>query len=301
MFYKKVLLNILIQMDFSFLPELIRDSLFKTDIEKVYEIRLREDFAVSIVYDNKRFYLSKNGLTIYENLAIKCQSVFIKEILDNITEFSVYAFNDKIKKGYLTSKEGVRIGVAGECVYDNELITIKNVTSLNIRIPHEVLGCADGIYKFILNNNEINNTLILSPPFCGKTTILKDLTRKINKYQNKSILIIDERGEFSSISGVNIDKIKNCTKEYAFSFGLRSLSPEIVITDELVGKKDWEFVLNAVNSGVKIIASCHAKNMEELKRKNYFIEGVFDRYLVLDKIDGMGKLLEVYDREFNRL
>lgn len=288
-------------MDFSFLPEIIRNSLFKTDIEKIYEIRLREDFAVSVVFDNKRFYLSKNGLTLYENLGIKCQREFIKDTLDNLTEFSVYAFNDKIKKGFLTYKDGVRIGVAGECVYDSELITIKNVTSLNIRIPHEILGCSDEVYKYILSDNEINNTLILSPPFCGKTTILKDLARKINKYHNKSILIIDERGEFSSVSGVNIDKIKNCTKEYAFSFGLRSLSPEIVITDELVGKSDWEFVLNAVNSGVKIIASCHAKNIDELKRKNYFLEGVFDRYLVLDKFDGMGKVIEVYDREFNRL
>ena len=288
-------------MDFSFLPEIIRNSLFKTDIEKIYEIRLREDFAVSVVFDNKRFYLSKNGLTLYENLGIKCQREFIKDTLDNLTEFSVYAFNDKIKKGFLTYKDGVRIGVAGECVYDTELITIKNVTSLNIRIPHEILGCSDEVYKYILSDNQINNTLILSPPFCGKTTILKDLARKINKYHNKSILIIDERGEFSSVSGVNIDKIKNCTKEYAFSFGLRSLSPEIVITDELVGKSDWEFVLNAVNSGVKIIASCHAKNIDELKRKNYFLEGVFDRYLVLDKFDGMGKVIEVYDREFNRL
>lgn len=288
-------------MDFSFLPKTIYEALSKLDIDKLYEIRLREGFGILVVFDNRKYYLSKNGLTIYDNLALKCQDGFIKETIDNLTEFSVYAYNDKLKKGYITSKEGIRIGVAGECVYDNELITIKNVSSLNIRIPHEINGCSDGVYEYIIDNLDVCNTLIISPPFCGKTTILKDLARKLNKYHNNSILIIDERGEFSSVSGVNIDKIKFCSKEYAFNFGLRSLSPEIVITDELSGENDWFFVKNAVNSGVKVIASCHAKDVDELKSKSFFVSNIFDRYIVIDKFTDMGKILRVFDKEFIKL
>lgn len=286
-------------MDLYFLPDSIIECLEKIDLNKLYEIRLRENYSVSIVYDNKRYFLGKNGLCEYENLSYKCDKELIEQVIERLTEYSVYAFNDKLKKGFLTSKNGIRIGVAGECVYDKELVTIKNPTSLNVRIPHEINGCSQAVFPFIKNKNGIYNTLLLSPPFCGKTTLLKDLAKTLNKYYKKSILIIDERGEFSSVSGVNIDVIKYCDKSYAFNYGIRSLSPEIVITDELQGQADWDFIKESVNSGVQILASCHAGNIIELKNKDFFNDSLFERYVVLSKNGEMGKIEGVFDKEFN--
>ena len=266
------------------------------DKEKLYEIRIREGFGVKVVYDFKKYFLSENGLTDYSNNSIKINYEELQKIIERITDKSYYAFNDQIKQGYLISENGVRIGIAGECVFDKEIVTIKKVTSLNVRIPHEIKGCANFCYQYILNDCQVSNTLIVSPPFCGKTTILKDLSKRLNLETNFNILLVDERGEFSNVKGENIDSIKYSDKFYAFSCALRTLSPEIVITDELCTKGDWQLAKTVINSGVKIIASCHAENIEQLKNKDFYISGIFERIIFLhsDK-NYIGKIKNVYD------
>ena len=214
----------------------------------------------------------------------------------------MYAYNECLKKGFLTTRQGVRIGLAGECVYDNDkIITIKNITSLNIRVPHFIENSADKIYKYVLDK-EINSSLIISPPFYGKTTMLKSIVKKLDSEDNYNILVVDERNEFSYIVGANIDSIKFCNKEYAFSYGIRSMSPDVIITDELMGKNDWKSVELAINSGVKVIASCHAENLKQLIDKESFISGLFQRYVVLDSHSGRaGIVYKVYNGEFKEI
>lgn len=265
--------------------------------DKLYEIRLRNGFPVSLNYGGKKIFLGENGVTYYEKAAILCDIDLINEIIDNLTEKSLYAFNESIKKGFLTGKGGIRVGVAGECVYDKELITIKNIDSLNIRIPHEVNGSSDAFFDRIKKNGDFCSTLIISPPFCGKTTVLKDVAKKINDYYDKNILIIDERGEFSPVKGARIDSIKYSDKLYAFEYGIRSMSPDIIITDELSTKEDWLCAMRAVNSGVKIISTCHAETIDEVKEKDFFIGNVFDRYVILKK-GKFGELFGVFDKNY---
>lgn len=287
-------------MDYGFLTEKIAKSLEKIDTDKLYEVRIRCGFPLSVNYDGKKLYLGENGLAIRENSAILCDQSLIKSIIDNITEYSLYAFNERIKKGFLPSKNGVRVGIAGECVYDEKLLTVKNIDSLNVRLSHEVPGSSDCFFESIKNNGDFYNTLIISPPFCGKTTILKDIAQKINAFYNKNILIIDERGEFSGVKGKNIDSIKYSDKLYAFNCSIRSMSPDIVITDELVGEGDWQCVFDAVNSGITIISTCHAASIEEVKNKNFFKKDVFERYVVLKK-GRFGELSCIFDKSFNAL
>ena len=287
-------------MEYTFLTDRIAKSLDKICTDKLYEIRFRCGFPVSINYEGKKFFLTENGISIYWNSAIICDQLLINSIIDNITEYSIYAFNERIKKGFLPLKNGVRVGVAGECVYDEKLITVKNINSLNVRIPHEVSGSSDCFFDNIINSGDFYNTLIISPPFCGKTTILKDVAKKINAFYNKNILIIDERGEFNNITGVNIDSIKYSDKLYAFDCGIRSMSPDIIITDELIGVDDWQCVFNAVNSGIKIISTCHAASIEEVLNKKFFKSGVFDRYIVLKK-GRFGELSYIFDKNFNSI
>ena len=268
-------------MDLSFLPYKYINVLKNTNINLLYEIRLRTGYPVKLNYNNENVYLSHNGITTNKENVMICSNSDICEIINNVTEHSLYAFNGRIKEGYLTTKGGIRIGLAGECVFnDDKIKTIKNFSSLNIRIPHMIPDCSNSFINQIILKENVNNTLLISTPFKGKTTLLKDIAIKINKILALPILIIDERGEFAEIEGENIDKISYSNKEFAFNNGLRSLSPSIIITDELSSVEDWVFVQNAVNSGVKIVASCHSDNIEDLQKKQFFIKDIFNRYVV---------------------
>ncbi len=286
-------------MDLSFLPNAIFKALNKCNLNNVCEIRLRMEYPVLIRINNKNFYISQDGITLFKSLAIYCTKEDIELIMQNITERSLYAFNEQIKKGFITTKEDIRIGLCGECVVEGgQVDTIKNVSSLNIRLPHSVLGCADNIYNKIINSSGFYNTLVVSPPGIGKTTLLKDICRKINQEnKNASIMIIDERREFTSCRGENVDIIVNSDKLYAFNYGIRSMSPDVVITDELSSNQDWQCCKNASDSGINVFASCHGLNIDDVKSKQYYIENVFDRFILFDKTKGVGVIKGVYDIE----
>ena len=288
-------------MDMSFLPRNYLQALNKVDLTSLSEIRMRENFPVKVKIKNIYYYLTNIGLSILNENSIICNNNDINYVIRQVTEHSIYAFNERIKNGYITTTDGVRIGLAGECVFEqNKITTIKNFTSLNIRIPHEVFGCSRYIFQELYKNENVLNSLIISPPARGKTTMLKDLALTLNK-NNLQILIIDERGEFSNILGENIDKIMYSDKNYAFDYGIRSLSPSVVITDELSSEFDWKCAQKVTNSGVKIIASCHAENIKEVKSKQYYIDGVFERYFVLKKDGQVGVLDSVWSEEFIKL
>ncbi len=289
-------------MNLTFLPTEIYSAIIKTDLEKLYEIRLRVGFPISIIINNIKYFLAKYGLSTSVSDAIICVDEHIDFIIKTVCEHSVYAYNDKICNGYITTKDGIRIGLAGECVFDKDkIVTIKNFSSINIRVPHEILGCANEIFDKITCGNNIYNSLIISPPFCGKTTILKDIARILNERYEYSILLIDERGEFAKIKGRNIDVISYSDKEYAFNFGVRAMSPSIVITDELATLNDWNCVKSVANSGVKIIASIHAGSMQDVLEKRHFIKNIFNRFVVLKSVCGFGLIENVYDKEYNSI
>ena len=287
-------------MDLTFLPLKIQLYIEQIDVDKLYEIRLRLNYPIILKLQCGIGYLTLNGFSFDSSKALTCEYGFIDEILSNVTENSMYAFNDRLKSGFLTTNDGIRIGIAGECVTDNnKVITVKNITSLNIRIPHFVTGCSNGIFDKICDGKNILNSLIVSTPGFGKTTILKDLAFQVNKLIKKPILIIDERGEFFNVFGENIDIIKYSDKLYAFNYALRSMSPYVVITDELVTLNDWDCVRNANESGVRIIASCHSDSIEKLVMKEYFSKYIFERYFLLECKDSPGILKNVYNGELN--
>lgn len=296
-----VFISILYMM-LNFLPEKIKTAISYCDLYKLSEIRFRVGFFVKAKYDNKYVYLTKEGASLFCKDAIRCTSQDVFDIINSITENSLYAFNDRIKEGFITTKNGCRVGVCGECVFENgKISTIKNFTSLNVRIAHEIENCSNKIFEKIYNDRQLLNTLIISTPGFGKTTILKDLAKKLNQFNYQNVLIIDERGEFNSVSGENIDKISYSNKLYAFEYALRSMAPNVVVTDELSQESDWKCVETIINSGVKILASCHGESVKNIRNKKYFINNLFDRYVVLDNCNRAGQLKSVYDKDFNIL
>ena len=286
-------------MDIEIFPSSVQNALRKLNSEKISEIRFRKGYPVTIKFDNEFYYVSDKGVSSFSQNCILCTSDEIEKIISTMTDNSLYAFNERLKDGYLTWRDGTRCGVAGECVYDkNGIVTVKNITSLNFRIPHEIAGCSKKIMPFIRNGGKTLNSIIVSPPGFGKTTILKDIVK--NLPQNEQILICDERGEFINVGGKNVDKIVYSNKKYVFECGIRSMSPSIVVFDELI-EKDWLAVNKTVLTGVKVIASAHGDTLEKLKTNEYFNDGLFERYVFLKGVGKAGVIDKIYDGNFKEI
>lgn len=286
------------------LPSQINECFKNVDFNYVNEIRMRVGSPITIV-GNKKYYLSENGLTIDDGQAIKVYSKLIDDILQMVSHNSLYAINDQIVQGFVTA-DGIRIGVAGELVVVNNAIkTMKNITSLNIRIPHFIKNCSLPILNLLLDLKP-HNTLIISPPGAGKTTFVRDLIYQINnKNPSINILVVDERSEITTmVESVlkGIDVYKNCSKAYAFDNGIRSMKPDVIITDEINIYNDINTIENAMTSGVKVVATIHAGSMIDLRNKkafqNIMDKKLFDRYVVLGFSNGVGTIEGVYNESF---
>ncbi len=292
------------------LPERIKAIIdVRLNPQRLYELRFRNDMPIVVNYGGKYFYLGSTGIVDNVGEALYSDPMEIEEIVVKATEFSLYAVNNQLQKGYVTIEGGVRIGVCGEVVREEDKVkTIKDFTSINVRIPHEIRGCALTACTFI-NDTKLRSALIVAPPGAGKTTVLRDLCFNITDRGIKNVLLVDERCEIAAVNkrrqqlyvGNNVDIISNCPKEFAFSYGIRSMRPDVIITDELSTEKDVSAALKAVQSGICVIASVHASNMDELRARREFNEllasKLFTRYVFLSNRKGPGTYENVYDAE----
>ena len=280
-----------------FLPQNVKESIRHLNAQKLYEIRLRADKPTTVNYEGNYRYLGAYGLTDFAEKAIFCDRDDIADCVFRAGKYSVYSVEEQIKKGFITAEYGERIGLAGEYVLEKgQPLTIRNFTSLCIRVPHEVIGCGAEIYQKCFSNR-LCNLLIVSPPGLGKTTILRDLGRLLSENTRKNILICDERGEIAQgETGTTCDILRYADKWTAFDAGIRAMRPEIVITDEL-STDDCKAVQRAIDAGIYVLASAHFSSMESIT-KPFF--GVFERYIVLDGQE-IGKIKGIYDKDGQKL
>lgn len=270
--------------------------------EPIQEIRIKVNKPIIVYLSSKEMILNRIA-TLND----------IKQILVRVSNYSLYAYEEEIKQGYITIKGGHRIGIAGECVISKgEVRTIRNISSLNIRICKEVKGCSNEIMKYIVENDRVNNTLIISPPKCGKTTILRDIARNvsngmpINNLKGKKVSIIDERSEIASCFngiaqldvGIRSDILDNCLKKDGMIMAIRSLSPEILICDEIGTEGEIEALNMAFNSGVNIIVTIHGYSIEDIYKRKVFKDllenSILEKVIVLSNRRGPGTLENIY-------
>ena len=289
---------------FEILPKTIRSILEKVDnVQQLEEIRVKVNKPLFIHIGSKE--------KVWEYIATPED---LKYIMQRISNYSIYAFEDEIRQGYITIKGGHRVGLCGICVIENNSIkTIKDISSINIRACKEIIGCADKVIPYIVNNNSIYNTIIISPPKCGKTTLIRDISRQISQgnmgkgFRGKNVSIIDERseiaGSFKGIPqmdvGVRTDVLDNCPKSQGIMMAIRSMSPDVIVCDEIGTQNDMESILMALNSGISLITTIHGFGIEDLYKRLVFKDivdnYVFSRGIVLSNKKGIGTIERIYD------
>ena len=269
----------------SFLPGRFQNAIRFVNIRNLYELRLRADKPSRINYDGKFCYFGERGIVTEREEAIVPTKQEIGDILFAASGYSVYAVENQLRRGFVTGSEGERIGIAGTYVYEGtSALSVRDVTSLCIRVPHAVEGCAEELYQKCFQNG-ICSLLVLSPPGEGKTTLLRDLARLVSQRTLLNVLVSDERGELSAGElGDTCDVIRFADKETAFTAGIRAMRPDVIVTDELM-REDYVAVQRAMESGIAVMASAHLTRVDDVPEK------IFKRYAVLN---GIGKISGIY-------
>lgn len=282
------------------LPEIYLQkwNLRQIDKRELQEIRLRIGKPIFLTYQGKEVIWKKNDAEII------VEKHDLEHIFEWLCGYGVYAYQEELKKGYMTIQGGHRIGVGGQVSYQSsgDLVGMKYINSLLIRVSHDIKGVANRVIENLYFHGHALSSLIISPPGCGKTTLLRDLVRAFSNGTQygvgKNVSVIDEREELSAPFmgsptldlGCRTDLILGCNKSAGMEMCLRSLGPEIVAVDEVYNDADIESIRRLKGSGCSILATHHATDFEEFRRKPFgevvLKERIFDKFLILAKEDG---------------
>lgn len=290
---------------FRILPGGIRNSLEQSgaDMEQATELCIRAGQPVYVQTGGKEIRIG--------HTATKEE---IKEILNYMSRYSLYAFEEEMKRGFLTIEGGHRVGLAGKTITEKDRVkNIRYVSSVHIRIAHEVRGCADPVLPYITRQKELCHTLIISPPGCGKTTLLRDIIRQVsdgNRYvKGCTVGIVDERSEIAGCYmgvaqndiGTRSDVLDACPKAEGLIMLIRSMTPRVAAADEIGTGEDVRAVEYALHCGCRILATAHGDSFEELREKpelgRLLKNGRFERYIVLKRGSTPGEVKGIYDRQ----
>lgn len=283
------------------------------DFDYVQEIRMRVGAPLFIIYKNQEYSVNEQGkLQTNEAEGYMVSRADVEETLECAARYSLYAFEEELKQGFITVSGGHRIGVAGRVVLSQGTVkTIRPAASLNIRFAHQVKGCADGVLPYLYDKGtgDFCHTLFISPPRCGKTTLLRDVVRQVSNgskgHAGRNVGVADERSEigacFQGIPqndiGSRTDILDGCPKADGMMMLIRSMAPSVVAVDEIGGAGDMEAIKYVMNCGCKLLATIHGASMEDIKKKPglkaLFEENVFERYVVLSGRKGPGTIEDI--------
>ncbi len=280
----------------------------KDELLKIFSLKLRTMLSkVEFDYDK----LHKNAYIILKNE--------IRETMEYISNFSLYAFEEEIKQGFITITGGHRVGIVGKAVLDdNKIKSIKHISFINIRLSHQIKGCGDKVLSYLLDEyDNCYHTLIISPPRCGKTTLLRDVIRQLSNGNGRrpgmTVGVVDERSEIGACYmgipqndlGIRTDVLDCCPKAKGMLMLIRSMSPSVIAVDEVGSGEDIDAIEYVMNCGCKLIATVHGNSIEDIKSKpilgKLVEERLFERYILLSNAKGVGHLEAIYDAHGNKI
>lgn len=275
-----------------YLPSEIRGFLEELPIakkEKVSEIRIRTDKPVSVTVLGKSVAVTTQRVT----------DETMKRLIASICQNSEYSHTDEINEGFITFGKGHRAGLSGTAVYTNgQLTAVRDISSVNIRIARVIKNSADEAYRIITSGKDgkITSTVIASVPGGGKTTVLRSLAKLISD-SGKKVSVIDERSEMKGFDlGDNTDLLVNYKKETGILTAIRSLSPDVIICDEIGSEAEIYSFSQALRLGVPIIATVHAETVNDIKEREPLVKiiktGGIKRIIFLEGPENAGKIKE---------
>jgi len=292
-----------------YLPDRIKTAVrgIKREYLKEFEeLRIRAGQPLMGVFSGFDHFIGRDGfLSDNSQFALVISPKEVNDLFMLLCEHSVYAYQDDISRGFITLKGGHRAGICGTVIYEGTSIRgMRDISSVNIRFSRQVKDCAREVFSYIVRSRQdIYNTLILSPPRCRKTTLLRDLCRLVSSgtggfFKGLRTAVIDERSELAaSYRGVpqndlgpRTDVLDGCRKSDGIEMMLRGMAPQVIVVDELGANRDPDAIRMAWNAGVRIIATAHAFGLEDFRKRlgvgQLAAEDGFERIILLGMNEG---------------
>ncbi len=306
----------------SIFPSSIQELLSKLPepiLDRIEEVRVRQERPLELNYAGQFHYVSRRGvLTDVPHEGYRPTREDGNRLLDFITNHSLYTMEEELRKGYITIQGGHRIGLAGRAVLTKGHVDhLRDITSFNIRIAREMQGVGDSIIPYLLDfrHQTVNHTLIVSPPQHGKTTLIRDLARLMStgqwrhpeaKWKGLKVGVVDERSEIAGCMkgvpsfdvGPRTDVLDGCPKAEGMMMMIRSMSPDVMLVDEIGRPEDAEAIREALHAGIRVIATAHGGELEDVLRRpvlnKLMSDELFQSYVVLRR-SGRGMSRRFYD------
>ena len=279
------------------------------DVAHLNEIRLGVNCPCRIIREGCEYFLSPKGMCLTErDGAWQITAREIEDIVNQICNYSLYAFENELRQGFLTVQGGHRVGFAGKVILntDGSVRNLSYIRFLNIRISHEILGMADPVLPY--QQGELWNTLIISSPGCGKTTLLRDLIRQVSDgtdtRQGQQVSVVDERSEIAGSYqgipqnqvGIRTDVLDACPKTEGMMLLVRSMTPQVIAVDEIGSKEDLAALQRIAVCGTGVLATMHGYSLKDVEDKLGKSKSLFGRFLLLTFKDRK-RSVRIYDGE----
>lgn len=289
----------------NFLPKKIAELISQippNEKEELEEIRIRINRPVEMTLKGEPRFLS---YLIQPEDAV--------HLMNKISHFSIYTLEEELKRGYITVSGGHRIGLAGKVILEEGRVkAIRDISSFNIRIAREKMGIAEPLIPYLYQRNWMH-TMVIGPPQTGKTTLLRDIARIISSgnrakgFQARKVGIVDERSEIAGcVNGIpqltfghRLDVLDACPKAEGMMMMIRSMSPDVLIADEIGRVEDAEAIQEAVHAGIKLITTTHGTSIEEIRNRPslraIIDQRIFERFVILSRAAGPGTITHILD------
>jgi len=286
-------------------------------LEEIEEIRLRQGKPLMLGLTREDVMVTPQGQpTTVSEFGYTVTEQDVLRAVQLVSGSSIYAFEEEIKNGFITVRGGHRVGLTGKVVVDKGKVkTIKYISGLNIRVAREIIGAADRVMPYLIDpvSKEFHHTLIISPPRCGKTTLMRDIIRQLSTgipkldFKGRTVGVVDERSEiagcFNGVPqkdvGIRTDVLDGCPKVEGMMMLIRAMGPQVIATDEIGKPEDAGALEEALNAGIKVLTTAHGADREEISQRpvlKYIMEqDVFERLIVLGRSKGVGTVEDITD------